>query len=205
MSLTLYHCKGARSVRPLWTLEEMGLEYELVQMEFPPRATYPGYKEINPLGTVPAFIDSTTGHTMTESAGISQYLVEKYGPTPLAVTVDEPDYDTYLNWLHRSDATLTFPQTLVLRYTRLEPEERRVEQVAQDYKQWFLSRMRCVEDATAEREFLCADRFTIADICVAYALHLAMSLDIQEVLRPNTAAYWERMKARPAYQRAAEL
>ena len=40
--IKLYHCSDARSLRPLWALEEMGLEYELINMEFPPRATYPG-------------------------------------------------------------------------------------------------------------------------------------------------------------------
>ncbi|HAD71594.1 MAG TPA: glutathione S-transferase, partial [Gammaproteobacteria bacterium] len=52
MTIKLYHCPRARSMRPLWTLEEMGLEYELIVMEFPPRATYEGYLGINPLGTV---------------------------------------------------------------------------------------------------------------------------------------------------------
>ena len=43
----------------------------------------------------------------------------------VGVAVDDPAYGSYLNWLHMSDATLTFPQTLVLRYTHLEPPERR--------------------------------------------------------------------------------
>jgi len=189
-------------MRPLWTAEEMGLDIELISMEFPPRATFEGYKTINSLGTVPTMIDGAV--TMTESAGISDYFAQRYGPTELAVTTDEPAYGEYLNWLHRSDATLTFPQTLVLRYTRLEPEERRVAQVANDYKQWFLARMRCVEEATAATEYLCADRFTNADICVGYAVHLALSLDIHEVLRPNTQRWWEQISARPAYQRAAQ-
>ena len=121
--MKLYHCNDARSLRPLWALEEMGLDYELINMEFPPRFSYPGYLDINPLGTVPAFVDGDL--TMTESSGICHYLVEKYGPTDIGIAVDEPGYGDYLNWLYRSDATLTFPQTLVLRYTRLEPEERR--------------------------------------------------------------------------------
>ena len=54
MSITLYHCYDARSLRPLWTLEELGLTYELVNMEFPPRYKHPDYRDINPLGTVPA-------------------------------------------------------------------------------------------------------------------------------------------------------
>lgn len=202
MTITLYHCKGARSVRPLWTLEEMGIDFELVQMEFPPRYLHEGYKDMNPIGTVPFFKDGAV--EMTESAGISQYLVDTYGPTPLRVEPDEPEYGIYLNWLHRSDATLTFPQTLFLRYTILEPEERRIAQVAEDYRAWFLARARTIEAATESREYLCSDRFTIADICVSYALTLAQSLKIDDVFTPNIKAYFERVSARPAYKRAIE-
>ena len=203
MPVTLYHCPGARSMRPLWTLEEMGLEYELVVLPFPPRFLQRDYLEVNPLGTVPCLVDGDV--KMTESAGISQYLVERYGPTPLAVSKDDAEYGVYLNWLHRSDATLTFPLTLVLRSTQLEPEEKRNPQVADDYRRWFLARMRCVEEATADREFLCGDRFTIADVCIAYAIHLANSLGVEEVFTPNVKRYWDAIIERPAYQRAAAL
>ncbi len=203
MTLTLYHCKRARSMRPLWTLLEMNLPHELVTLPFPPRVLKKDYLSVNPLGTVPCLVDGPV--VMTESAAICQYLVERHGPTPLAVRPDEPDYAAYLNWLHRSDATLTFPQTLVLRYTRLEPPERRNEQVATDYRKWFLGRMRCVEDATADREYLCAGRFTIADICVSYAIVLARELDIQEVFTPNVKRYFDRLIERPAFKRAFDL
>ena len=206
MALKLWHCVGARSIRPLWTLEEMGLDYELELMQFPPRFTHEGYTDINPIGTVPFFTDDAGGPDntieMTESAGISQYLVEKYGPTDLAVGLNEADYGSYLNWLYRSDATLTFPQTLVLRYTILEPEATRLPKVAEDYSKWFHSRLRTVETAMADREFLCAGRFTIADIAVGYALHLAEILGLSRDFKPNTLAYYERLKARPAFQRS---
>lgn len=203
MTIQLYHCTRARSMRPLWTLLEMGLDHELITMPFPPRVTTKSYMAINPLGTIPCMIDGPV--VMTESAGICQYLVDRHGPSDLAVRPDEPDYGAYLNWLHRSDATLTFPQTLVLRYTRLEPEERRNPQVATDYRRWFAARMRCVEQATADRRYLCADRFTIADICVGYALTLAESLGIDEVMTPNTRSWWERISDRPAYKQALAL
>ena len=202
MTIQLYHCTRARSMRPLWTLLEMGLDHELITMPFPPRVTTKSYLAINPLGTIPALVDGAL--TMTESAGICQYLVDRYGPSDLAVRPDEADYGSYLNWLHRSDATLTFPQTLVLRYTRLEPEERRNPQVAADYRRWFAARMRCVEAATASRRYLCADRFTIADICVGYALVLAQSLGIDEVFTPHTQRWWQTITDRPAYKLAFE-
>jgi len=164
---------------------------------------HPDYTEINPIGTVPFFTDGDV--EMTESAGISQYLVERHGPTDLAVGVDEPDYGLYLNWLHRSDATLTFPQTLVLRYTILEPEEKRLPTVAADYAKWFHARLRSVEEATADREFLCAGRFTIADITVGYALYLAETLTLGKDFNPNTRAYYDRLKERPGFQRATRF
>jgi glutathione S-transferase len=197
--LKLYHCKGARSLRPLWTLEEMGIPYELETMRFPPRAFREGYLDINPLGTVPTFTDGDL--TMTESAGICQYLVDRYGPTDLGLTPADKDYGSYLNWLHRSDATLTFPQTIVLRYTQLEPEERRLKQAADDYTQWFFARLRSVEQATADRDYLCAGRFTIADIAVGFALYLAETLGLRPGFKPNTEAYYQRLLARPALQR----
>ena len=177
MALKLWHCAGSRSIRPLWTLLEMGLDFELETMQFPPRFMHPGYTDLNPIGTVPFFSDSSDPDhlvTMTESTGISQYLADKYGPTDLAVLPSEPAYGDYLNWLHRSDATLTFPQTLVLRYTVLEPEATRLPKVAEDYTKWFFSRLRSVELALSDgRAFLCADRFTLADISVGFALHFA--------------------------------
>lgn len=203
MAIKLYHCKGARSVRPLWTLEEMGLDYELEQMKFPPRMFREGYLNINPLGTVPAMTDGDV--LMTESTGICQYLVDTHGPSELGLTPKDKDYGSYLNWLHRSDATLTFPQTIVLRYTMLEPEERRLKQAADDYTQWFFARLRSVEQATGEHEYLCADRFTIADIAVGYALYLATTLGLRGGFKPNTEAYFSRLEARPAFQRALEL
>lgn len=130
--------------------------------------------------------------------------MNRHGPTELLVSPEHADYGRYLNWLYRSDATLTFPLTIVLRYTQLEPEERRVKQAADDYTQWFFSRLRSVEEATARNEYLCADRFTIADICVGYALLFAETLGLRSGFKPNTEAYYRRLEARPAFQRAIE-
>lgn len=189
--ITLYHCAAARSFRSLWTLEELGLPYDLKMLPFPPRVFAKEYLGINPLGTIPLLLDG--GTRMTESAAIAQYLVTRYGPTPLAVGVDEPD-----------EATLTFPQTLVLRYTQLEPEERRNPQVAADYTKWFFGRLRGVEAAVAGSDMLCAGRFTAADISVGYALLLAQRIGLSREFGPAVAAYWQRLQARGGFRRAVE-
>ncbi|MCC5859522.1 MAG: glutathione S-transferase family protein [Ectothiorhodospiraceae bacterium] len=198
--ITLYHCRAARSFRPLWMLEELELPYTLKMLPFPPRVLAKEYLDVNPLGTIPAFFDGET--RMTESAAICEYLAVRYGPTPLAISPDEPDYGAYLNWMHFGEATLTFPQTLVLRYTRLEPEERRQPQVAEDYRRWFLGRLRMVRSILESRDYLVGNRFTAADVSVSYALLLAGNLGIDEALEGSLAGYWARCSERPAFQRA---
>lgn len=195
--IELWHCVDARSFRALWALEEMGLPYRLHLLPFPPRVRSPDYLDLNPLGTVPLLIDGEA--RMTESAAIPQYLATRYGPTALAVAVEEPDYPLWLDWLHRSEATLTFPQTIVLRYTRLEPRERRLQQAADDYAQWFLSRLRHLTRALDGREWLCAGRFTMADVCVGYALLLARTLGLEAKFSAEIGGYWNRLSARPAF------
>ncbi|HEY1091153.1 MAG TPA: glutathione S-transferase family protein, partial [Burkholderiaceae bacterium] len=172
----LYHCLSARSFRPLWLVEELRLDIDLQLLPFPPRALQRDYLEQNPLGTVPYLIDGST--RMSESAAICQYLAARHDPGGLDVGLHESDFGAYLNYLHFGEATLTFPQTLVLRYRHFEPPERRQPQVAQDYEKWFLARLRTLEPRLAAQQFLCAGRFTAADISVGYALLLAQHLDL---------------------------
>src|SRR5271156_4345157 len=198
--VTLYHCDAARSFRPLWMLEELGLPYALKMLPFPPGVFAKPYLALNPLGTIPYLIDGET--RMTESSGICHYLATRYGPTPLLVSTEEAAFGAFLNWMYFSDATLTFPQTLVLRYSQLEPEERRNPQVAIDYAKWFLGRLRAVEAATGKAETLCAERFTAADIVIGYALRLADNIGLAKDFGPNVAAYWQRLQAREGFKRA---
>jgi glutathione S-transferase len=197
--IELYHCTDTRSFRALWALEELGLPYRLHLLPFPPRVLQPDYLELNPLGTVPLLIDGDV--RMTESVAITHYLATRHGPTPLAVDSSEPDYGRWLDWMHRSEATLTFPQTIVLRYTQHEPE-RGLQQAADDYTRWFLSRLRALTQALDGREWLCADRFTMADLCVGYALLSAHVIKLEHKFSPPIAAYWQRLTARPAFQAA---
>jgi glutathione S-transferase len=198
--ITLHHCVSARSFRPLWLLEEIGVPYELVMHDFPPRVRDEAFLEVNPLGTVPALFDGRVA--MTESAAICQYLAGRHPQAGFEVTPDDPAYGDYLNFLHFGEATLTFPQTLVLRYGRFEPEERRSPQVAEDYSRWFLSRLRTLESRLEREAFVCAGRFTAADVSVGYALLLASYIGLNERFKPAVAAYWQRLQEREAFQRA---
>lgn len=198
--MTLHHCVSARSFRPLWLLEELGLPYTLRMLPFPPRALARHFLADNPLGTVPLLVDGDT--RMTESAAICQYLAARHSPGQLDVAVSDSAYGAYLNWLHMGEATLTFPQTLVLRYAHFESTERRQPQVAADYSRWFLARLRALDTALQQQDYLCAGRFTAADVSVGYALMLAGHLSLEPQFSDAVRRYWERLQQRSALQRA---
>ena len=198
MSIKIYSCNDSRGLRPMWTAEEMGLSYESEMMPFPPRFLHKEYMDVNILGTIPYLIDGEV--EMTESVAMCQYLVDLYGPTDLKVSIDEPDYHHYLNWLAHSDATLTFPQTVVLRYTFQEVGV--ADKAAEGYRRWFVARLKLLEKSLDSREYLCSNRLTIADICVSYAIYLAKTLQIDEAFKPNITRWTDMLFAREGFQRS---
>jgi glutathione S-transferase len=198
MSIKIYSCNDSRGLRPMWTAEEMGVSYESEMMPFPPRFLHKEYMDVNILGTIPYLIDGEV--EMTESVAMCQYLVDLYGPTDLKVAIDEPDYHHYLNWLAHSDATLTFPQTVVLRYTFQEVGV--ADKAAEGYRRWFVARLKLLEKSLDSREYLCSNRFTIADICVSYAIYLAKTLQIEEAFKPNIKRWTDMLFARDGFKRA---
>ena len=118
-------------------------------LPFPPRVFAKEYLALNPLGTIPLH-----DRWRNQNDGVLRHLSLSRHPLWADAAVGRcrrAGLGAFLNWMYFSDATLTFPQTLVLRYSQLEPEERRNPQVAGDYAKWFLGRLRAVEAATGQR------------------------------------------------------
>jgi glutathione S-transferase len=189
-------------------MEELGIkDYKLITMPFPPRVFYKKFLEINRLGTIPFFEIEEDDIKMTESVAICQYLVDKYDDSSsLSIKPNEKDYGNYLNWLSHSDATLTFPQTVVLRYT--QQEIGRSDLAAQDYSKWYIARLRMLDNVLSDgREFLCGNRFTIADISITFALYLGTTLEVDDkkldsFYKPQTKDYMKRMISRQSFKSA---
>lgn len=195
----LYTCARSRGLRATWAAEEAGAEIDLRILPFPPRYLAPEFMAINPLGTVPMLVDGET--KLTESCAIAHYLATRSGHTDLAIAPGERDYGEYLDFTYHADATITFPQTVYMRFVLFE-KDKGLQEAGHAYAKWFHKRLIKVEERLQTREYLCADRFTVADICVGYALILAQSVGLDEGVPDSLKAYRERLTARPAYQRA---
>ncbi|MCR9179492.1 MAG: glutathione S-transferase family protein [Erythrobacteraceae bacterium] len=195
----LHTCARSRGLRATWAAEEAGVDIDLRILPFPPRYLAPEYLELNPLGTVPLLVDGAA--RLTESCAIAHYLATREGYTPLAIAPGEEDYGAYLDYTYHADATITFPQTVYMRFAIFEKDKGWAE-AGHAYAKWFHKRLVKVEQRLEGREFLCADRFTVADICIGYALILAQSVGLDEGVPQSLKDYRARLTARPAYQRA---
>lgn len=197
----LYTCARSRGLRATWAAEEAGVPIDLKILPFPPRYLAPEYLAINPLGTVPLLVDGASH--LTESCAIAHYLATRTGYTDLAIAPGEADYAEYCDYTYHADATITFPQTVYMRFCLFE-KDKGLQEAGQAYAKWFHKRLVKVEQRLEGREFLCADRFTVADICVGYALILAQSVGLDDGVPQSLKDYRARLTARPAYLRAFE-
>lgn len=199
--LILYHCAGGRSFRSLWAMEELGLDYELRVLAFPPRLAEPTYLEENPLGTIPLLIDGDT--RMRESVMIGHYLAVRT-TSDLAVSADEPEYGRYLDALAYGETTLGWPQGMALFYGFFRPEAQRKTDVVQDMRDRLGVMFADLDTMLGEREYIAAERFTMADVSIGYALKLSAFVGVAafDATSDRVKAYFARLAERPAYRRA---
>ena len=200
-AMKLYHCAKTRSSRVLWLLEELGLEYQLEAMPFDPKALKaPDYLEISPLGKVPVLVDDAV--TMMESVAIMQYLLNRYGEGRLEPDHDGPHYGEFLQWMHFGEATLMGPISQVLQHALFLPEDQRQPEVAEQGRRTFTAYAGVLNQTLANQNYLIDDEFTAADIVVGYGLFVADMANMLPARSNQLTAYYDRLKARPAFQSA---
>ena len=191
-----------RGFRVVWLLEEMGLAYRLRPVDLLAGvADDAAFLAINPAGFIPAIQDGDV--TMVESIAIMEYLIARYGPTPLAPGPHDPAFPAYQQFLHLGEAGLAASIYFVIVSRNLAPEAERQNWGARKALEVFESRLALVTRQLARSPYLAGDRFTAADISVTYALELAQRSG-GVVLREVEQAYVVRTSGREAYKRAME-
>ena len=191
-----------RGFRVAWLLEEMGLPYRVRRVDLLAGVENdPEFLAINPAGFIPALQDGDV--TMVESIAIMEYLMSRYGPTPLAPDARNPAFPAYLQFLHLGEAGLAASIYFVVGARNFGPEDQRDNWSAGQALYVFQSRLGLVTRQLARSPYLAGDTFTAADISVTYALQLAEragGVTLGEVEQ----AYVARTTAREAYKRAMD-
>ena len=199
--ITVWGGQTSRSLRVVWLLEEMGLAYRVRQVDMLSADEDAEFLAINPAVYIPVLQDGDV--TLVESVAMLEYLMARYGPTPLSVKPDDPAFAAYQQFLHLGEAglaTLMMP-AIVSRFLAPEAERRNWgASWAQDAAQ---RRLKLVRPQLARSPYLAGEAFTAADISVTYALELGRRHGVI-VLGDAEEAYLARTMGRDAYKRALE-
>lgn len=191
-----------RGFRVVWLLEEMGVRYRLRPVDLIAGIENDTeFLAINPAGFIPAIRDGDV--TMVESIAIMEYLLARYGPTPLAPDPHSPAFPAYQQFLHLGEAGLAAFVYLVVVSRNLAPEEERRNWSARKALEIFESRLGLVTRQLARSPYLAGETFTAADISVTYALELAQRTGVF-TLGEAERSYVARSRGREAYRRAME-
>ena len=192
--LTVIGASETRAMRVLWMLEELGLSYEHVPAG--PRSE--GVIAFNPAGKVPVLIEDST--PIIDSTAILTYLADRHGKmTHPAGTLDRARQDSLTQFvLDEFDAVLW----TAARHSFILPKEMRVAGIKNSLRWEFERSQKTLVQRMAEDGFAMAEMMTVPDIILAHCLIWALAAKFP-IVEPRLSDYIDRMRARPAYQRAA--
>lgn len=201
--LKLYHAKFTRSFRVLWLLEELGLPYEVKTLDFRAREhKSPAYLAVNPMGKLPAIEDGAV--RMSESGAIIQYILETYGEGRLEPKPGTPERPVFLQWMHWPETAMV-ALGLLAAHTVLLPEENRDPKIAAWGAETWRDYASVLEAHLDGREYVTGAEFTAADVMLGYNLMVASLFRELPDSLTRVTEYYERLSARPAYQKASGL
>ncbi|WP_119302252.1 glutathione S-transferase family protein [Dongia deserti] len=200
--MKLYGFGPTRSLRAIWGLKELGVEFEFIPVNLQAgEHQRPDFLALNPAGKVPVLVDGDL--VLTESAAIVLYLAEKYPEKGLMPTRLQERGQVY-RWVMFAMTELEQPLWRITKHTFLFPEHKRIPQDVDLAREEFTAMASVLERHMNGRQFIVGDRITAADCVTAYLMDWANEQQLLEVL-PNLKAYLQRMYQRStAPQRIAE-
>ncbi len=192
--LKLYGFPPTRSIRVLWTLRELGVEFEFVNVNLMKgEHRRPEFLALNPAGKLPVLVDGD--FVLTESVAIVLYLAEKYadkGLLPLEIRLRAEVH----RWLLFTATELEQPLWRIARHTALYPPDKRLPDEVPLARQDFHDMATVMEEHLKGRQFLVGEKVTVADLVAAYTLDWANDVQLLDTL-PCLRSYMLRMYARP--------
>jgi len=206
---------SSRTLRVLWTLAEIGLDYELILASATMGAAgsiYKGnrpygivdtgaYRAMNPMGRVPTIDDG--GFTLWESNAIVRYLAMKYAPDLMYGNSIET-FALACRWMDWDNNELIPGQhALVMQLVRLPPE-RRDPAETERARQEQIACFRVLDGQLGRTRFLAGERFTMGDIPAGIHMRRWDLFGLDRPEMPNLARWYAELRARPAFREWVE-
>ncbi|MDP2256856.1 MAG: glutathione S-transferase family protein [Polaromonas sp.] len=200
MALKIYGTAASRAARPLWVAEELGLDYEHMDLPYLGGATRtPEFLALNPNGRIPVVDDD--GVLVWESMACALYLAERFKGGGLSLAAETPaELADILRWSFWVVNECEKDALTYLMHSALMPPERRKPQLADEAQRRLLTPLRVLEQHLQTRRYLAGERFTVADVCVASVMAWVQGASALMVQSPRVGEWLQHCLARPAFQ-----
>lgn len=222
--LTVHHLETSRSQRILWLLEELGVPYTLKRYQRDPhtRLAPPELRQVHPLGKSPVITDGED--VIAESGAIIEHLADLYGAGASGELGDlgqlvpargTPEHRQCRFWMHYAEGSLMNWLMLKLVFNTLprqpmpffaRPIARGIcDKASRKLVDPNLSTaLAFMNDHLSRSTWFAGDAITIADFQMSFPVEAALTRVKNVDQYQHVHALRERMRARPAYQRALE-
>ena len=199
--IRLHHCPQTRSMRSLWLLHEIGVDFEVALHGFDKSLRDPGYLAVSAAGRVPAL--EIDGQSLFETGAITQVLCERFSPDVMGRGLDHPERAEWLVWVHFSETLSQHTAALTQQHVALREDHMRSPivmklEAARVGKCYDAIEARLNEVGGAA---LLASGFSAADVSVGQAVYMSRYFVSLEG-HPALAAWYAQITAREGFQRA---
>jgi len=195
--LVLYTNPMSRGRVVRWMLEEIGQPYKVEVLDYASTMKGPAYLAVNPMGKVPALRHGDA--IVTETAAICAYLADAFPQARLAPPPGDRLRAPYYRWLFFCAGPYEAAASNKVLGFVVPPERERMIGYGNIGKV-----LSTLEAAVSSGDYLVGNSFTAADLYVGSQIGFGLMFGTLDP-RPAFERYWQRMSARPAFQRAKQL
>ena len=198
--ITLYGIEWSRAKYVLFTLAELGLDYQHVKINpFEDEKNTPEYLKLNPLGQVPTLVDGDL--VLTEAMAINFYLARKYGNGKLWINRLEAEALIY-KWTFFAITQLEAACVDLILHRKVYDVKDRNIAIVREAEQKLVKPLRVLNEYLTGKDFLVVDQFTVADINLAGVLSYAQGGEFDFSPYSKVAQYLGVVLSRPTYKKA---
>lgn len=200
-ALTLYSHRHSRGRAAHWLLEELGVDYQVVWLDFGAALKSPAFTAINPMGKLPALTHGEA--VVTETAAILCYLADHFAGHGWIPPVGSPARAAFYRWLFFVAGPLEAATTAA--FLGWQTPAKTPKGTSGSGFCGFGSlalTLQTLSNHLQQHPYLCGEQLTAADIYLA--AHLQMDISYTETVTPDPVLtdYLARLLQRPAKQRA---
>ena len=201
--IRLHHCHQTRSMRTLWLLHELEVDFELVLYPFDETLRGDAYRMLNPLGRVPSL--EIEGEVMTETGAIAEYLCETFPEAELGRPPGDMDRMDWLVWVHFAETVSQHTAALTQQHVALFDDSMRSPTVMKLEARRLAKCYDVIEARLStpveNRDYLLTSGFSAADIGVGQAVYMGrhfVTLDDH----PELAKWYARITDRDEFRKS---